>query len=417
MTITVNSTDVKIYVSQEDNDTKDFNVVQTGTKLTFTLGDINKEVDLANLIPQELADRFLSKATYDIETKELVLTTSKKGEEDVVLRVPFNISQIGIEVEEIFTKEQNVTFSPYFYRNGIRVNGVDTVTASALGRIKGTDWYVLKFNSNEVSEFKEKLDIELSKRLIQASDFSFQNPDIVEAYNENDSVTIQLNDRLFYLNNLDKIQKNVIPSRLNIYINGTRYTMYPNSTLSSEDRITYKLNEIISFVPDADIVQVKLEVPFANYTDKSLVILEKELNVTDLINTTLNKTKVKLTEDYINNQYSYSVSVPLCNDFMPSNIYIYLNKPLINFEYENILIKVPNGLVIGKLNQYPDNNLKTLISTYDTSSAITNEFKKPDGERPNQLHIYAEYEDGTEKLLINLPVNYEHCTELEENEE
>lgn len=148
---------INIRVATHDNDTTDIELSRNGTKLSVSLGEKKAEIDMAEFIPATQADRFLADATYDEATKELVLTTRKDGEEDKEVRVPIS-HLFQIEVEEILTKEQGVDFHLKFEKYPIALDdGTYDIEATALGRIKGTDWYVFKFDEAQVNAFRDKV--------------------------------------------------------------------------------------------------------------------------------------------------------------------------------------------------------------------------------------------------------------------
>lgn len=148
--------EIKICVSTHDYDTTDINLSRNGTKLKVSLGDKKAEIDIAEFVPATMADRFLADASYDKKKKELVLITRKEGEEEKEIRVP--ISHIfQVEIEEVLTKEKDGLYT------GVVVN-VNTETDQAqfepmaLGRIKGTDWYVFKFDNQAINDWVLKRD-------------------------------------------------------------------------------------------------------------------------------------------------------------------------------------------------------------------------------------------------------------------
>lgn len=80
--------DIIINVSTQDNDTTDLKLKLEGTTLKGTLGKNTTSVDLSGLIPRTFADRFVNNGHYDLETKSLVLTAAKEGEEDIQINIP-----------------------------------------------------------------------------------------------------------------------------------------------------------------------------------------------------------------------------------------------------------------------------------------------------------------------------------------
>lgn len=80
--------DIIINVSTQDNDTTDLKLKLEGTTLKGTLGNNTASVDLSSLIPRTFADRFVNNGHYDLETKSLVLTAAKEGEEDIQINIP-----------------------------------------------------------------------------------------------------------------------------------------------------------------------------------------------------------------------------------------------------------------------------------------------------------------------------------------
>lgn len=167
---------IKIRVATHDNDTTDIQLSRNGTKLNVSLGDKTADIDMAEFIPATQADRFLADASYDEVNKELILITRKEGEEDKELRVPIS-HLFQVEVEEVFSTGEGVYFNPSF-----SANNIGSVNALGVGRIKGTDWYVFKFNETDMANFKTKLDAERAKRDSESSDVTTDDSDL-EEYN------------------------------------------------------------------------------------------------------------------------------------------------------------------------------------------------------------------------------------------
>lgn len=208
--------EIKIRVSTHDYDTTDINLSRDETKLKVSLGNKKAEIDIAEFIPATMADRFLSDASYDKNTKELVLITRKEGEEDKEFRVP--ISHIfQVEVEELFTKEDGVGFNFGFYHPDIS-NSAE-VTTTGVGKIKGTDWYVFKFNQSEVDDFKTKLDAEKAKRPFALSDVNTSNFEIKEFFTDN-KLYLYLPAPVINIDNQDVIKASTLPMELGYKVNG-----------------------------------------------------------------------------------------------------------------------------------------------------------------------------------------------------
>lgn len=188
-------------------------VVTDGVTITVEKGVLKAKIPTPEAI---LGDRFLADASYDENTKELVLITRKEGEEDKEFRVP--ISHIfQVEVEELFTKEDGVEFGVSFNHNDI--NQSRSVHPTALGKIKGTDWYVFKFNQAEMDDFKTKLDAEKAKRPFELSDVNLSNFEIKEFSFDGKSY-LYLPAPVINIDNQDLIKVSTLPIGLGYKING-----------------------------------------------------------------------------------------------------------------------------------------------------------------------------------------------------
>ncbi|OOF53868.1 hypothetical protein [Rodentibacter genomosp. 2] len=112
--------EIKIRVSTHDNDTTDIDLSRNGSKLKVSLGDKKAEIDIAEFIPATMADRFLADATYDKNTKKLVLVTRKEGEEDKEFHVPIGdifkdnaksiVQMYSLKADSTGRKQQAVPF-------------------------------------------------------------------------------------------------------------------------------------------------------------------------------------------------------------------------------------------------------------------------------------------------------------------
>lgn len=148
---------VTINVATEDNDTTNIGAELEGAVLKLSLGKNTAQVDLSSLIPQGQADRFLSAVSYDEDAKELVFTTSKAGEEDKTFHVPLaDVFKTGVEIEEVLSKENDNLDASFVVRGYLPGGSELGITPEAVGRIKGTDWYVFKFNSDDINEWITK---------------------------------------------------------------------------------------------------------------------------------------------------------------------------------------------------------------------------------------------------------------------
>lgn len=215
----INVQEAIINVAPYDTNTTEIESVDlalSGMNLTVSVNGKSKTADMSSLVPASMADRFLADATYDKKKKELVLVTRKEGEDDKEFRVP--ISHIfQVEVEELFAREDGVEFGIYFNHNDI--NQGNSVYPTALGKIKGTDWYVFKFNPAEVDDFKTKLDVEKAKRPFALTDVNTSNFEIKEFFTDN-KLYLYLPAPVINIDNQDMIKANTLPITLGYKING-----------------------------------------------------------------------------------------------------------------------------------------------------------------------------------------------------
>lgn len=215
----INVQEAIINVAPYDTNTTEIESVDlalNGTNLTVSVNGKSKTADMSSLVPASMADRFLADATYDKKKKELVLVTRKEGEDDKEFRVP--ISHIfQVEVEELFTKEDGAEFNFGFYHNDI--NHGNNISATGVGKIKGTDWYVFKFNQAEVDDFKTKLDVEKAKRPFALTDVNTSNFEIKEFFTDN-KLYLYLPAPVINIDNQDVIKANTLPTMLGYKING-----------------------------------------------------------------------------------------------------------------------------------------------------------------------------------------------------
>lgn len=225
----INVQEAIINVAPYDTNTTEIESVDlalSGTNLTVSVNGKSKTADMSSLVPASMADRFLADATYDKKKKELVLVTRKEGEDDKEFRVP--ISHIfQVEVEELFTREDGVEFGIYFNHNDI--NQGNSVYPTALGKIKGTDWYVFKFNPAEMDDFKTKLDVEKAKRPFALTDVNTANFEIKEFFADNKTY-LYLPAPVINVDNQDVIKSNTLPTVLGYKINGQEVKEFHRTT-------------------------------------------------------------------------------------------------------------------------------------------------------------------------------------------
>lgn len=177
----------------------------------------------------------------------------------------FNVNPtvLGTEVEELFATKDGVDFSVNINFNGFSfADGSSSLKASALGRLKGTDWYVLKFDAAKVDEAAAKFAAERAKRDIAPSDFSGFDVNGIVVEGDTASFTARHNVDKVVLSNLAEFNRHQVPSRLYLFVNEQRIAaLYPDIGQKVEGGIAFTPQSSEQQTYSGDEVRIKLVVP------------------------------------------------------------------------------------------------------------------------------------------------------------
>lgn len=267
MTVNVTTQELNVYVSQEDNDTKEFTFEKKGTTVEFTLGGITKSVNLSDLVPATQADRFLSKVEYDKENKQLVFTTSKEGDEDNTFTIPVE-DIFKLEIEEVFNNE-DVDINLGFSNTDFWSNEPEKGKCIAMGKIKGTDWYVFKFKENEIEELKQKIEENNSKRWLVAEDIDGFNSEAVAIVEKNGVYTIVNNLPFINILNASELKQTASPNYVRIYVNDRNLAEFSTHSglydeVTNTNKLGLNIQNNIDNLNAEDEVEIKLVTQYAN---------------------------------------------------------------------------------------------------------------------------------------------------------
>lgn len=163
--------------------------------------------------------------------------TKRVTELDIGTGLAVENDKLILPIETVFTEENEVDVGLTLdHPDVILDDGTRSIRAVALGKIKGTDWCVFKFDNDKLKDFKDKVTLENAKRSFAITDIDTSNFQVQE-FNFENSGWLNFPAVSFELLNQDQIKRSTLPYRLGYRVNGQVITN--NIYQEVEQGVTY----------------------------------------------------------------------------------------------------------------------------------------------------------------------------------